>query len=307
MEDPFSTHTEQKEPNGGGIPTWVWGVGGLVLGGGCCLFLIIGALVMAQPQIEAFFEDVSIVLDEDEAAEAEPEGQSPTAASGSEQAGGLFDTVETVLQRDSEASAPTAARPSTEPYTAEFAQSGRWAVGQITDTTDPEIVEAEVAVEDGVLRFTAFDGGGLYWTTGGEYFASGRFSVEATAVEGPIDNGFGMLLMVDRTADDFYMFEISSDGFVWIGYYENGGELTEPLTGEGWFASEAVRQGLNETNRLSVTADEGDLTFLVNDVEVAQVRDFKLLEGDIGLFVETLGEGNVTIAFDNFGYRPFDQ
>lgn len=294
MEDPFSSY-DTDAPSGNNIPTWVWVVGGLVLGGGCCLMLIIGGLMLAGPRVEAMFEDISSVLDADLAT------IEPTAASSNEttqENGRLFGTAEAVLQRENDP------EPSLDPYRTNFDEPLGWATGTINSNVDSSVVNAEVNIEEGVLRFEVYDENGLYWATADELFANGTYEIEATAVEGTLDNGFGLLFMVDNTADDFYMFEISSDGYVWIGYYINAGEIIEPLVEDGWFASEAINQGLEATNKLRIAVDNGDLTFYINDTEVAQIRDFKLLQGDVGVFVETLGEGSVTINFDNFTYEP---
>jgi hypothetical protein len=131
--------------------------------------------------------------------------------------------------------------------------------------------------------------------------------VEATQLEGPLDNGYGMVFRANPDTDDFYLFEVSGDGFVWIGRCSAGceGEVV-PLVGDGWVESSAVRTGLNQTNTLRAQAEGGNLIFSVNGQEVGRVSDTTLSEGDIGLLVETLGEGGVRIGFDNFTVTPLD-
>ena len=143
----------------------------------------------------------------------------------------------------------------------------------------------------------------LVWTTAGESFANGRYSVEATQTEGPLDSGYGMLFRVDDTNDSFYLFEISGDGFVWVGRHDNG-EDAGPIIGQWWFESPAVRQGLNQTNTLTVQAEAGNLIFYVNDQEVGRITDNTYSRGDIGLMVETLGQGGIAVQFDNFSVTP---
>ena len=112
----------------------------------------------------------------------------------------------------------------------------------------------------------------------------------------------GMLFFGNNDTDDFYLFEISSDGFVWIGYCDNGCETLEMLVSDGWFESDAVNQGIGATNRLRVDITGGAMTFYVNDVFVGDAFDITLTGGDIGVAVESFGDPNVVIEFDNFKY-----
>lgn len=187
-----------------------------------------------------------------------------------------------------------------EPYTETFDDPGDWRVGSDSD------VEGEV--EDGVYDFLVKADDLTIWTTAGENFGDGVYEVEATQVEGPLNNGYGMLFRVDDENDNFYLFKVSGDGFVWIGRYRDGGEEeAEPLVGEWWFESEAVEQGLNVTNTLRVFAEDQNMIFYVNDQEVGRVSDGAFSSGDIGLMVETLGQGGVRVQFDNFTVEPIEE
>ncbi len=111
--------------------------------------------------------------------------------------------------------------------------------------------------------------------------------------------------MTDPEAMNFYLLEISGDGYVWLGRCEGGCETNQTmLVGESWFASEAVRQGLNQTNRLRVEVKGGNMVFYVNDTEVGRATDVTFTSGEAGVLVETLGEGGVVVQFDNFSYTP---
>jgi hypothetical protein len=61
-----------------------------------------------------------------------------------------------------------------------------------------------------------------------------------------------------------------------------------------------VHRGRDVANTLRVEANGPELVFYVNNAEVGRVTDDTLLEGDIGLFVEALGEGGIVAAFDDF-------
>jgi len=184
-----------------------------------------------------------------------------------------------------------------EPYLETFDEPGNWATGMDADV--------EGQVKDGVYDFLVKADDLIIWTTAGEMFEDGIYEVEVTQVSGPVDNGFGMMFRVDDERDDFYLFEISGDGFLWIGRYRNGGEEeAEPIIGDGWIESSAVRQGTGVTNRLRVRAEAANLIFFVNDQEVGRVTDSAFSSGDIGLMVRTLGQGGVHVQFDNFSVKP---
>jgi hypothetical protein len=183
------------------------------------------------------------------------------------------------------------------PYEESFDSIGSWGSGSDADV--------EGNVQDGVFRLHVLADSGIFWSTGGEDFGDGAYEVDATQVGGTLDNGYGMMFRVNNDTDSFYLFEVSGDGFVWIGACVDGceGEVI-PLVEDGWFASPAVSQGLNQTNRLRVDATGGNFTFFVNGQQVGQATDTRFATGDIGLLVETLGEGGVTVNFDNFTVTP---
>lgn len=162
-------------------------------------------------------------------------------------------------------------------------------------------------VDNGVYDFTVLADQLTFWTTAGKSFADGIYEVEATQRQGPIDNGYGMIFRVDDENDNFYSFQISGDGYVWIGRYRQGGtEEAEPMIEDWWFPSEAVNQGVDQTNKLRVMAEGQNMIFFVNDTEVGRVSDASFAKGDIGLMVRTLGLGGVNVQFDNFSVTPLE-
>ena len=183
----------------------------------------------------------------------------------------------------------------TDPYSETFDDPGSWRVESSGDVTGE--------VHDGVFDFIVNEDDLASWTTAGEDFSDGLFSVEATQVAGPNNNAYGMLFRVNDENDDFYSFQISGDGYVWIGRYEDGLANAEPIVEDWWFESPVINQG-NATNKLSVRAEGQNLIFYVNDQEVGRVTDDAFSSGDIGLMVRTLGTGGVNIQFDNFTVEP---
>ncbi|MBK7894200.1 MAG: hypothetical protein IPJ90_04790 [Anaerolineaceae bacterium] len=184
----------------------------------------------------------------------------------------------------------------TQPYTEPFDAPGSWRVESSGDVTGE--------VRDGVFDFTVNEDELTSWTTAGESFSNGIYTVEATQVAGPDNNAYGMLFRVDDENDNFYSFQISGDGYVWIGRYRDGGAAeAEPIVNDWWFESPAINQG-NATNKLAVQAEGQNLIFFVNDQEVGRVTDDAFSSGDIGLMVRTLGVGGVQVQFDNFTVEP---
>jgi hypothetical protein len=183
-------------------------------------------------------------------------------------------------------------------YEETFDNAGNW----IVDTT----FEAETNLSGGRYEFLVKKDLGIFWSTAGETRGDGVYSVEATSLEGPLDNGYGMVFRAEDDAQSFYIFEVSADGFVWIGYCLDGCAEQAALIGDGWFRSEAVRQGLDVTNTLQVRAEAANLIFSVNDLEVGRVTDDTLERGDFGVIVETLGAGGVLVAFDNYRVTPLN-
>jgi hypothetical protein len=180
------------------------------------------------------------------------------------------------------------------PYTETFDEPGVWSTGEDAYSTGEVI--------DGAYDFTVTETDISRWAAAGKDFGDGIYEVEATPVEGPADNGYGLLFRADPEAGDFYLFKVSADGYVWIGRYQDGAEETA-IIGQHWFESPAVRQGLNVTNKLRVEAEAGNLIFYVNDQEVGRVTDTTFASGDVGLLVQSLSQAPVRVRFDNLSVR----
>lgn len=194
------------------------------------------------------------------------------------------------------APAPETSETAVAAYTDSFDAAGTWSVGSADG------VSGDVA--GGVYDLYVSADSGFFWTTGGQTFADGTYEVAVTAVEGPINNGYGMIFHANNETNDFYIFEISSDGYVWIGWCANACTEAQALINGGWFQSPAIQQGLNRQNFLRVVAEGPSMVFYVNGIEVGRLTDPTLASGDIGLFVETLGEPGVRVQFDDFIFTP---
>lgn len=181
------------------------------------------------------------------------------------------------------------------PFIETFDNAGNWGTGEDAYSVG--------AVVNGVYDFKVLENDISRWVSAGRNFGDGVYEVEATPVEGPLDNGYGLIFRANPEAGDFYLFKVSADGYVWIGRYANGAEAAT-IIGDHWFESPAVLRGLNVTNKLKVQAEAGNMIFYVNDQEVGRVTDNTLTRGDVGILVQTLGGGGVRALFDNLSVKP---
>jgi len=126
--------------------------------------------------------------------------------------------------------------------------------------------------------------------------------VEAQAVDGPIDNGYGVIFRLqepttqcdmplqilcdlaeidvlgvvlrlifrpeNQRATGYYMFLISSDGFysVWQAEDRNGATIAQEIS--TWIAHPAINQGLDAQNEIRVIGSDNTFKFFINDEQV---------------------------------------
>jgi hypothetical protein len=184
------------------------------------------------------------------------------------------------------------------PYSETFDEPGSWTVGDDATATG--------TIQNGLYEMSIEQSGDIFWVTAGRNFADGTYEVAATPVEGTIDNGYGMVFRVDSEENSFYFFKVSSDGYVQIGRCIDSCTDVIFLVDRDWFASDAVRQGLNVTNVLKVEANGSDMIFYVNETEVGRAADEEISQGDIGLVAETFSPGGFSVQFDNFSVTPIE-
>ncbi|MFQ3567171.1 MAG: hypothetical protein SNJ59_09230 [Aggregatilineales bacterium] len=125
----------------------------------------------------------------------------------------------------------------------------------------------EASIEEGALRLRIDDHATLAFSYAAPHFADFDLTASVRAVEGPVDNGFGLVFRLqhhnnaDPTDDDYYVFLISSDGYYRVLRVLDGRERVI----SDWIDSSAIRQGLGETNILRVIARGDTFQFFVND------------------------------------------
>jgi hypothetical protein len=113
------------------------------------------------------------------------------------------------------------------------------------------------------------------------YFKDVIIQVDATKVGGPDDNDYGVICRY-QDENNFYFFEISSDGYYSIGKYrENQLQL---LGMEQMQTSDAIHQG-QSTNQIQATCIGSLLSLSVNGQKLIEVVDVDFSAGDVGLIL----------------------
>jgi hypothetical protein len=189
--------------------------------------------------------------------------------------------------------APTAFTPL--PYTENFDNpASGWKIA-----SDDSI---KIQYQNSALNFTISALNFIGWSTPNQKFGDFTFDVDAVQVDGPDDNGYGVIV---RYVDDrnFYRLDISGDGYFDVLKYKAGTWIKI----QDWTESPAIHQGAT-TNHLRVVAQGNQFTFSVNDQIVKTFTDDDFRQGDIGLSVGTFFDhAGVHVAFDNLivtGVKP---
>lgn len=180
---------------------------------------------------------------------------------------------------------------------------------------------------EGILRLTVNDSASMPFVAARPYVGDFDLQVEARAVEGPIDNAFGVIFRLQNKRnnqlddDDFMMFLISSDGYYQV-LRQFAGEQKELST---WIPSEAIRGGIGAANWLRVVAQGGQFRFFVNGTPLLlcipddpaaastylatgecrggqmlpELIDESIATGQFGLVARSYGTPGVVVEFDN--------
>jgi hypothetical protein len=149
---------------------------------------------------------------------------------------------------------------------------------------------------DGYYRIQVLGDHNLLWVGPGLNFADVRLEADMIKVIGGSDDLFGLVCRA-TDKDNYYFFVISSDGYYGIGKMING--VQSMIDATGMNPSEIISQG-KTINHLRADCIAESLEFTINGQLVAQVSDFDLTDGDVGLLVGNLDTGENVILFDNF-------
>jgi len=149
-------------------------------------------------------------------------------------------------------------------------------------------------IKDGVYYIAISNTEWASWSTADDrVFDNFVLKVEAQAVKGPDDNGYGVVFRYQDNGN-FYYFEISSDGYYSIGKLLN--DEWEILT--SWTESDLIHLG-QRTNTLHIECDGYRMAFFVNDYKLEELTDHDFTSGQVGFMAETNSDSGVRVHFDN--------
>jgi hypothetical protein len=156
--------------------------------------------------------------------------------------------------------------------------------------------DTEAGYSDGEYRVSVNQDNYVAWgTPGDKEFDNFEVEVDARQVEGPLDNNLGLLVRYQPDDDNFYWFEISSDGYYSVDMMQAG----EWVGLVDWVESDAINQGTGVTNHLKVVCDGDRFVFYVNGIYLTEVTDATFASGNVGLAAGTFDEPGVVVVFDN--------
>jgi hypothetical protein len=170
--------------------------------------------------------------------------------------------------------------------------------GEFTNSCNTEsTADVERFVENGQFNMHVKTAKYVGWTECTRVeFSDVVVEVDATQVDGPNNNIYGILFRYGLEDDEFYVFAVNGDGFYTL--VIDGAEHTEPDIITDWTEASIINKG-QVTNRLKVAAIGGNIEYYVNDQLLGEAQDFRLMSGTVGFFVGSIEEGGVRVSFDN--------
>jgi hypothetical protein len=126
---------------------------------------------------------------------------------------------------------------------------------------DEGLISSEV--RDGTIRLAVNEANTGIYSAVSPYFGDFDLSMDARAVEGEIDNGFGVVFR-RKDPENYYSFIISSDGYYRV--LRRVDNETQVL--HNWHTTDRINQGLDVVNRLRVVGHEDHFQFYINETLV---------------------------------------
>ena len=118
-------------------------------------------------------------------------------------------------------------------------------------------------ISDGSLRLDVGDVISAPFSAASPHFRNFDVRIEAHPVEGPENNGYGLIFRL-QDPDNHYLFMVSSDGYYKVSRRLNGEEKTL----SDWIRTDIVQHGFGGTNWLRVVAYEDRFQFFINGYHV---------------------------------------
>lgn len=151
---------------------------------------------------------------------------------------------------------------------------------------------------EGVFRIWVDEANVDKRSTAGQTFTDVRISAMTFKAAGPDDNNFGLICRY-QDEENFYSFEISSDGFYAIVKMHDGRRDVLGPEQDAYLSSPAIHTGEAE-NEIVAICDGDHLALHVNGVLVADERDGAIPFGDVGVLAGSFDEVGVELHFDDF-------
>ncbi len=134
------------------------------------------------------------------------------------------------------------------------------------------------------------------WSTPGHDFRDVRIEVDATRLNGPDENRFGVICRF-QDPRNFYFFVISSDSYYALGKVNQG---VYHLLGQTMMAYHAGISPGNGPNHLRLDCIGSTLTGFANGQTLASAQDAGFSNGDVGLLAGTFDTPGTDVAFRHF-------
>lgn len=131
----------------------------------------------------------------------------------------------------------------------------------------------------------------IAWGLANRDVADFELEVEARREDGAEENSYGLLFRV-QDRDNFYRFDISSDGYYLLSKFIDG----QWTTLVDWTPAPQVGP---ETNLLKVSAFGPEITVSVNGQKLTTITDESIEHGNFGFFASTFTEPHIWVSFDN--------
>jgi hypothetical protein len=157
-----------------------------------------------------------------------------------------------------------------------------------------------VTVDGGTLNIQILAEDFFFWAYPGTELSEIDMTFEARAIEGSESNiSYGALChLIDN--ENFYIFNVTADGFYNLGKYVDD-EHEEIID---WSESSAINTG-TASNTVRVVCDGSQLELYVNGETLISIQDESLSGGTFALQAGTFDEGDaITVAFDNVVISP---
>ncbi len=156
---------------------------------------------------------------------------------------------------------------------------------------------AKVEYDKGGLRIQVGEKQHDSWSVAGKNFKDVQIEVDATRLDGPEDNVFGIVCRyLDQ--DNFYMLIVTSDGYYGIARVKDG-EYSMIGSDQLQYTGSAIHRGA-ASNHLRADCVGSTLRLYANGQVLMEAQDTDFTSGDVGLLAGAYLTPGVDILFDDF-------